>query len=373
MKAVLVLEDGSVFSGLSIGSPGERIGKVVLNTAVVGYQEQMTDPANAGKILVMTYPLIGNYGVAKKFYESKQCWLAGAVIKEASRIYSNWQAEGPFEGFLEKENTVCISDVDTRTIAITIRDSGEMFGIISTKTQNKEALLKKVKEYKKKPKNDFVREISVDGPVEVVKNHSGPRIAVLDLGMTNSFIKQLKTLGCSVTLLPYDTPADEIIAMKPDGLVISNGPEEDVSVLTTAQTVKTLLGRIPMLGISTGHHIIGIALGAKLKRLKVGHRGVNYPVKNPNSYKGDITVQNHSVVVDDSSFKNRRDIEITLRNVNDNSIEEMESRALKFISTQYYPVSPGFDEVNNAFKRFLDIGKKQTARQHKKEVEYAKA
>ena len=358
MKAKLVLEDGSSFEGISIGTPGERIGEVILNTAVVGYQEMMTDPANAGKILVLTYPLIGNYGVADKFYESKRCWLEALVIKENSRMYSNWQAEDSFSNFLKKEKIVSISEVDTRTLAVNIRDKGEMFGIISTKDTNQDKLLKKLREQVKNIKKNFIKNISVKKITKIKENSPGPNVAILDLGITNGFLKQLKTLGYNITLLPYNTDADKILKSKFDGVIISNGPEDDEAIPSIAKTAKAILGKIPVLGISTGNEIIGLALGARLKKMKIGHRGVNYPVKSSNSFKGEITVQNHSFIVDEGSIKNRKDINITLRNVNDNSIEEMESKLLKFISTQYYPVSPGFEEVNEIFIRFLKMVKK---------------
>ncbi|MBU0533895.1 MAG: glutamine-hydrolyzing carbamoyl-phosphate synthase small subunit [Candidatus Omnitrophica bacterium] len=358
MKAKLVLEDGSCFEGISIGVPGEKIGEVILNTTVVGYQEMMTDPANAGKILVLTYPLIGNYGIAEKFNESKKCWLEGLIIKESSKMYSNWQAEDSFENFLSKEKTVAISEIDTRTLAVKIRDNGEMLGIISTQDTNEKKLLQKLQKAAKNIKKNFIKEISVKEVTKIKPNSSGSKIAILDLGITNGFIKQLKTLGCNITLLPYDTDADKILKSGFDAVVISNGPEADEAIPIITQTTKKLLGKIPVLGISTGHEIIALALGGKLKKMAMGHRGVNYPVKSPDSFKGEITVQNHSFIVDEDSIKNRKDTRVTLRNVNDNSIEEMESKSLKFISTQYYPLSPGFDEVNEVFKRFLKMMEK---------------
>jgi carbamoyl-phosphate synthase small subunit len=378
MKAIIVLEDGSQFEGVSIGVPGEKIGEVVLNTAVVGYQEMMTDPANAGKILVLTYPLIGNYGVAKKFNESKKCWIAGLVIKEASRICSNWQAEGTFNDFLKTEDVLAVSDVDTRTIAIEIRDKGEMLGIISTNDFKKDSLLKKIAAFKNASKKDYIKEISVKKPVEAKSTSAGPEIAVLDLGMVHSNLTQLKNLGASVTLIPYHTSADAILDMAPDGLIISGGPEDDASLAAIASTVKALLGRVPMLGIGTGHHAIALATGARLTRMKVGHHGVNYPVKGGSSLKGDITVQNHSFTVDEQSIKDKR-VAVTLRNINDKTVEEMESRALRFISAQYNPVSPGFNEVNNVFRRFLAMARSGKGRgaprrpKAEREVSYAKA
>lgn len=355
MKAVLLLEDGSSFEGISIGITGERIGEVILNTAVVGYQETMTDPANAGKIAVLTYPLIGNYGVAKKFYQSKRCWVEALVIKENSAIYSNWQAEDSFDTFLKQEGVMALSEVDTRTLAVRIRESGEMLGILSCNGANKKDLAKRLKEHKKQMKRDFISAISVKEVTVSEENSSGPKIGILDLGILNGFLTQLKHLGCSITILPYSTEAEKIQRLHLDGLVISSGPEEDEALNGIVKVVKQLVGTIPLLGISTGHQIICRALGGEIKKMRVGHRGVNYPVRSPSSYKGDITVQNHSLVVDESSIEGRDDVTITLRNVNDSSVEEMESVPLRFISTQYYPVSPGFDEVHEVFKRFLKM------------------
>lgn len=353
MKGKLILEDGSEFAGISIGTDGEKIGEVILNTGVVGYQEMMTDTANAGKILVPTYPLIGNYGIAKKFYQSKKCWIEGLTIKEKSRIYSNWQAETSVDEFLKKEKIVALAEVDTRTLAVKIRDSGEIRGIISTNGKNKSDLLKKLKE--QKVKNDFIKKISVKKRTEIKGKKSGAKIGIIDIGILNSFLVQLKILGCNITLLPYNTSGESILKMKFDGVIISSGPEDDVSVPKVVETTKELIGKVPMLGISVGHQIICLAQGGKIKKMKLGHRGVNCPVVSPFSHKGEITTQNHGYVVDEDSIKDMDDIEITLRNVNDNSVEEIESKKLKFISTQYYPVSPGFDEVHPVFKKFLEM------------------
>jgi len=358
MSALFVLEDGSSFEGISIGSAGERVGEVMLHTAVVGYQEIMTDPANAGKIVVLTYPLIGNYGVAEKFNESPKCRIEALVIKEKSRMASNWQAEDTFDRFLKSQGVVAISEVDTRTLAVRIRDNGEMLGIVSSKGGRKADLLKRLQTYEKERTSDYIKRISVKKVTELEGNGSGPKIGVLDLGILKDFIKQLQCLGCNVTLLPYNTDDETILGLNFDGVVVSSGPEEDQASSEIVPVVQRLLGKIPLLGISAGHEIICRALGGKLKRMTVGHHGVNYPVRSPDSYKGNITVQNHSYIVDEDSIKNRDDVRVTLRNVNDNSIEEMESEPLRFVSTQYYPASPGFDEVHGAFKRFVAMTQK---------------
>jgi carbamoyl-phosphate synthase small subunit len=376
MKAMLVLENGTSFEGLSIGADADRISEVVLNTSVVGYQEMMTDPANAGKILVLTYPLIGNYGTAKKFNESKKCRLAGLVIKESSRIHSNWQAEGSFEDFLKKEDVVAISNVDTRSLAVAIRDGGEMFGIISSSGASKEELLKKLNGHKK-VQPDFIKEISVKSPARIKGHLQGANIAVLDLGVTNSLIKQLGTAGCNITLLPYDTSSKDILAGKYDGILVSSGPESDLALDTVVGTIRDIIGKIPAMGIGSGHQVIARALGAKIKKMRIGHRGVNYPIRPKDGLKGDITVQNHSYVVDDDSLSTVKDVCVSARNVNDNSVEEMESKKLRLISAQYIPASPGFDEVNQAIIRFLKMcgknPKTAPAAKISDEVQYAKA
>lgn len=358
MKAILMLEDGKSFMGEGLGVEGERIGEIILNTAVVGYQEMMTDPANAGKILVLTYPLIGNYGTAPKFNESKNVWLGGLVIKEKTRIFSNWQAKASFDDFIKEHNLVTISEVDTRTLAVHLRQKGEMLGIISTKNFEAKELLAKINDFKKKPAESALPKISVSKPLHRGREKAKYKIAILDLGITQSIIRQLETLGFSITLLPYNTPAQQILRLKPKGLIISNGPEEDAGLKEVVDNIKPLINRLPILGISTGHQVIAQALGAKLTKLKLGHRGVNYPIHNPACYKGEITVQNHGYVVDSESLSKIKEVKITAYNLNDRTVEEIEGKKLKILGTQYYPASPGFNEVNGVLKRFVKMLKR---------------
>jgi carbamoyl-phosphate synthase small subunit len=355
MKAILMLEDGKSFAGEGLGVEGEKIGGVIFNTAVVGYQEMMTDPANAGKILVLTYPLIGNYGTAPKFNESKGVWLAGFVIKEKSRIFSNWQAKQSLDDFIKEQNLVAMSQVDTRTLAVHLRQKGEMLGIISTKNFEAKELLAKLNDFKKKPPESALPKISVSRPLHRGREKAKYKIAILDLGITNSVIRQLETMGCSITLLPYNTSAQEILSAKPKGLIISNGPEEDAGLKEVVDNIKPLINRLPILGISTGHQILAQALGAKLTKLKLGHRGVNYPIHNPASYKGEITVQNHGYVVDADALSKIKEVKVTGYNLNDRTVEEIEGKKLKIIGTQYYLASPGFNEVNSVFKKFIKM------------------
>ncbi|MBM3246075.1 MAG: glutamine-hydrolyzing carbamoyl-phosphate synthase small subunit [Candidatus Omnitrophica bacterium] len=354
MKATLMLEDGKSFSAETVGFGGEKIGEVILNTAVVGYQEMMTDPANCGKILVLTYPLIGNYGCAPKFNESPRVWLAGLAIKEKSRIYSNWQAKESFDDFVKKHNLLAISGVDTRTLAVHLRQKGQMLGIISTHCFEAKELLSKISVFRKTKKESSLPQISVTKPRQLSKAKA-KKIAILDLGITQSILRQLEILGLSVTLLPYNAPAEEILRLKADGLIISGGPEEDAGLKEVAANVKALVGKLPILGISCGHQVLAAALGAKIARMKLGHHGVNYPIHNPASYKGEITAQNHSCVVDIDSLNKIKQVKVTAYNLNDRSVEEMESKPLKLLGVQYIPACPGFNEANTVFKKFIKM------------------
>jgi carbamoyl-phosphate synthase small subunit len=348
-----MLEDGKVFMGEGLGA-GEAIGEVIIDTAVVGYQEMMTDPANAGKILVLTYPLIGNYGCAPKFNESKKAWVTGLVIKEKSSIFSNWQAKTSVDDFIKKHKVSTIQKIDTRTLAVHLRQKGQMLGIISTSCFEPKELLAKIGAWRKKQAISILPKISVSKPMRLGRAKN-KRVAVLDLGVTNSVLRQLEILGLSLTLLPYNTSAQEVIKLKPRGLIISSGPEEDPGLQEVVSNVKGLVGKLPILGISTGHQVLAAALGAKLIRMKLGHRGVNYPMSSVASYKSEITAQNHSYAVDTDSLNKLKVVKITGYNLNDRTVEEMESKKLKFIGVQYIPACPGFNEANSVFRRFLKL------------------
>jgi carbamoyl-phosphate synthase small subunit len=357
MKAIIMLEDGRSFFGEADGSKVERIGEVIMNTAVVGYQEMMTDPANAGKILVLTYPLIGNYGCATKFNESDKVWLAGLIIKEKTRISSNWQSTMSFDDFVKKNNLFSLSGIDTRTLAVHLRQKGSMLGIISTSCFQEKELLSRIAEFRKNKTNGILAATSTKSIKKLGKTGK-KNIAVLDLGITNSLIKQLERLGASLTLFPYNTKAKDILKLKPKGLVISGGPEEISDLGVIAENVKELIGKLPILGIAAGNLVLGIALGAKISKLKTGHRGVNYPMRNPASFKGEITVQNHGFAIDAFTLLKTKNVSISGFNLNDRTVEEIESKKLKLIGVQYNPVSLGFNEPNSVLKRFINLLKR---------------
>ena len=350
MRAILALENGSVYEGRSIGVEGERPGWVTFYTGVVGYQEVMTYPANAGKIIVMTYPLIGNYGAAKKFSESKKCWINCMVIKEKSRITSNWQAEESFSAFLKRKKVLAMEGIDTRTLIVELRNNGEQFGIFSTLDFNPSTLKRKIKKAKNE-EPDFIKKISVKKITDL--SYQGMRTVILDIGVTNSILIQLKSLGCRIKLLPYNIKYYDLLKLSPKCLIISDGPEKDKNLPIVVNTVKQLLGKIPMFGLGTGCQVLAIAMGAKIERMTLGHHGLNYPVLKPDSLKGEITVQNHSCRIDEGSLKGKN-IEITWRNINDQSVEGIRNRKLKVFGCQFYPASPGPGEVNPVLAEFID-------------------
>jgi len=355
MNALLVLENGAEFRGSQRGAAKEKIGKVVLQTAVVGYQEAMTDTTNAGNIVVLTYPLIGNYGINRKFDESDRAWVSGIVVKEISRMYSNWMSEKDIVSYCRERDVSAISDVDTRTVAVTIRDHGEMLGIISDKDSDRQSLVAKIRRFKTKTGPDFIKETSIK-KMTVIKNKKAKGlIAVYDIGINRSFVRQLEKLNFEIIIAPAATAPGDILRLKPRGVIIPNGPENDVSMPMMIDNVKRLIGKVPLLGFSTGHHIIACACGGRTKPMKIGHRGVNYPVKCHHSPKGEITTQNHSWVVDKKSVQAMADMAIHEINLNDGTIESLISARKKILSVQYYPVSPGFDEVSKVFRHFISM------------------
>ena len=348
-KAILALENGSVYEGEFLAFEGERVGWVTFYTGVVGYQEVMSNPVNAGRIVVMTYPLIGNYGVAEKFMEGKKCWAEGMIIKERTLMPSNWQAEGDFEHFLKRNKVLAIERIDTRSLMVELRDNGEQFGIISTRDFHRRSLKRKIEDAKVK-ELDVIKKISIKKTTKAAGR--GLKVVVLDIGVTNSLLTQLEKSGCEITLIPYATGYGEIMKLSPEGLIISDGPEMDKSLFVVIDTVKRLLGKFPLFALGTGCQVLALAMGAKIERMSLGHHGLNYPVLPPDSLKGRITVQNHSCVINETSLKGK-DVKVTWRNINDMTVEGIESERFRAIGIQFFPASPGFDEVNPILKEFI--------------------
>lgn len=325
-KAVLILEDGTIFEGQSFGALGEKRGEVVFHTGVVGYQELLTDPYYQGKILVMSYPLIGNYGIYDKGYESDRVQAQGLVVKENSKTYSNWQATGSLEDFMKKYDLVGIEGIDTRALVIHLRENGQMQGVISTEDFNTERNWNKTV-----PAEDLVEKVTTKKSYTLGK---GQKVVLINLGVPKSLIQKLVAENCAVTVVPAKTSADNIFELNPKRVVLAGGPGDPRALDYVTVEVKKLLGKKPISGISLGTLILAQALGASVRPMKIGHHGVNQSVKNIKTGKAEVTVQNHNYVIDGDSIP--KDLEITEINLNDDSIEGFCSQKYEADGVMYF-------------------------------------
>ncbi len=359
VKAILALEDGRVFKGISFGAPGERTGEVVFNTSMTGYQEILTDPSYRGQIVTMTYPLIGNYGVNQEDIESSKPQVEGFVVKELSKITSNWRSSRGLADYLIAHNIMGIEGIDTRAVTKHIRTAGAMKAIISTECLDETLLIKKALEAPGLVGRDLVQEVTCKEPYKWggKERTSGTRfkVVVLDCGLKLNMIRMLSREGCEVTVVPAPTPAKEILGLNADGVLLSNGPGDPAAVPYVVETVKTLLGKIPIFGICFGHQILGQAYGGKTYKLKFGHRGGNQPVKDLATGKVSITSQNHGFCVDIDSIPGDQ-IELTHVNLNDQTLEGMKHKTHPAFSVQYHPeASPGPHDADYLFKEFIQL------------------
>jgi len=396
LQALLALEDGLVLRGRSFTGPGEALGEVVFNTSMTGYQEILTDPSYKGQIVTMTYPMMGNYGVNPEDIESAGIQVEGFIVKEYHHQPSNWRAKGDLAAYLKAAGKLGVEGFDTRAITKRLRQVGAMRGIISTVDLDAERLVRRVKEEvpdmngldlvplvtcqtpywwdegvwdESRKKADFCVVPPAPGAAPVAKaarlctlkdlqalwaERTGKKVVLYDYGVKYNIIRSLKARGLEVLVVPATTPAADVLALNPDGIVLSNGPGDPAAVTYGIDNVRQCLGQKPMFGICLGHQLMGLALGGKTFKLKFGHRGANQPVKNRVTGRVEITSQNHGFAVDLGSIPDPT-VELTHVNLNDNTLEGLRHQKLAAFSVQYHPeASPGPHDANYLFDEFVE-------------------
>ena len=355
-KAILVLEEGRTFSGTSFGADGESFGEMVFNTSMSGYQEILTDPSYAGQIVCMTYPLIGNYGVNEDDVESRRPWVEGFVVREASRIPSNYRSSMSLQEYLVANNIIGIEQVDTRALVRHIRDKGAMRAGISTVEANPEALLDRVLSSPEMAKRELASSVSAADSYDVGSDGEERfHIVAYDFGVKTNSLREFAKYGCRVTVVPSDTPANKVLELKPDGIFLSNGPGDPAAMSAVVEQIKLLTAsNVPMFGICLGHQLIGEAFGGSTYKLKFGHRGGNQPIKDLTTGKIEITSHNHGFAVSADSLP--ADVEVTHVNLNDRTVAGLRHKTLPIFSVQYHPESaPGPHDSEYLFERFVRL------------------
>lgn len=350
MKAYLILEDGTVFEGTSIGSSREVISEIVFNTSMTGYLEVLTDPSYAGQAVVMTYPLIGNYGICREDMESRQAWPDGYIVRELSRIPSNFRSGDTIDHFLKEQDIPGISGIDTRALTKILREKGTMNGMITTNGDyDLEEVKEKIRQYTVK---GVVLKTSVKKPY--VLPGDGKKVALLDCGAKDNIARNLNKRGCEVTVYPADTPAEEILKTNPDGIMLSNGPGDPAENVGIIEEVRKLYeSSVPIFAICLGHQLMALATGAKTYKLKYGHRGGNHPVKDLETGRVYITSQNHGYVVDEESLDPSVAVPAFV-NVNDKTNEGLKYVGKNIFTVQYHPEAcPGPLDSGYLFDRFM--------------------
>lgn len=349
MKGKLILEDGTVFHGKLLNNI-KATGEVVFNTGMTGYQESLTDPSYCRQILTLTYPMVGNYGIADLFMQSRKSFVNGFVIGELCEMGSNWHYETSLADFLTKQGVPCLYDVDTRAVTRKIRSAGTMKGIIVSE----DAAQTEIDELFAVPiKKDVVMEVTTPETYTMeAESSDAPHVVAMDFGVKQNILKSLHDLGCKLTVVPAHTTAEEVMTLQPDGIFLSNGPGDPADVPEIVAEIKKLIGKKPIFGICLGHQLLARSLGAKTYKLKFGHRGCNQPVKNLLTGRVQISSQNHGYAVDEESLKDLP-LEVTHINVNDGTVEGMRHKDLPIFSVQYHPeASPGPDDNMYLFDQF---------------------
>lgn len=380
MKALIALEDGSVFRGRSFTGPAETTGEVVFNTSMSGYQEILTDPSYCGQIVTMTYPLIGSYGVNALDVESDRIQVRALLVKEYQEVPSNWRSEKTLADYLVEAAVPGIQGVDTRALTRRIRVAGAMRAAISTGDLDPDSLVEKARRSPAMEGLDLVREVTckgprlwkdgmarpVEGPLETFQwpEHGGPwRVVAVDYGIKTNILRSLEARGCTVLVVPANVSAETIDRLAPHGLFLSNGPGDPAAVTYAVDTIRQQVGKRPTFGICLGHQLLGLALGGTTFKLKFGHRGGNQPVQDLTTGKVEITSQNHGFAVDMDSL-NDPDIELTHVNLNDGTLEGLRHRRIPLFSVQYHPEAcPGPHDAGYLFDRFVAMMEAQQREQ----------
>jgi len=372
MQAILALEDGRIFRGEGYGHPGECQGEVVFNTSLTGYQEIATDPSYAGQIVVLTNPQIGNYGTNQADNEAAKPYIEGLIVREFSAISSNWRSEQVTDEYMERYAVPVLAEIDTRALVRHLRTHGVMRGVISTTEADTDKLVQRARSIRKMDGTDLAKVVSTKSVysfnAEDSRNQTGDsllpdalvqdagvrklHVVAYDFGIKQNILRMLTRECCDVTVVPAETSSTDVMALKPDGVFLSNGPGDPEPVNYAVKAIREMIGRVPVFGICLGHQLCGLALGGKTYKLKFGHHGGNHPVRNSATGKVEITAHNHNFAVDPDSI-NANDVELTHVDLNDNTLEGLRHRSLPLFSVQYHPeAAPGPHDSHYLFRDF---------------------
>ncbi|HEU5140431.1 MAG TPA: carbamoyl phosphate synthase small subunit [Bacillales bacterium] len=351
MKRQLILEDGSVFIGNGFGSEKETEGEVVFTTGMTGYQETLSDPSYCAQIVTFTYPLVGNYGINRDDFESIEPAIHGLVVKEAANFPSHWKTESSLDELLKAKNIPGLEGIDTRKLTRKIRKHGTLKGKMCSAEVDPAEVIQSLRE--KSFPHDQVSRVSTKNAYALPGR--GKRVVMIDFGAKNGIMRETIQRGCDMIVVPYNVKAEEIFRLNPDGVLLSNGPGDPKDVPEAIETVKAILGKIPVFGICMGHQLLALACGADTKKMKFGHRGINHPVKEVETGAVAITSQNHGYTVDEDSLVGTR-LKATHFAVNDGTIEGLRHLDYPAFSIQFHPeASPGPEDANPLFEQFMEL------------------